>query len=241
VCAVLGSVALWLGAASPGYACCGFFAALFGHHPAPAYSTFYGPPVLPAAPCCAPVAYRPVACCPSPCDPCAPLCGPLGCPAGACDIGLAPPGMVPIPDGAGARPRTFVDDPQSSPMGAPPADEGFRPRGSADEYDRDPPADSFGPGNGGDGTRESFRPDSVIPRRDAPPSRPAETATEGDSEIKLRLPAFDLDDKITWRQPPERTRLIVRASYRAPAVARHRAQPNEGWLPAPQDTQLVRK
>jgi hypothetical protein len=238
VCAVLGSVTLWLGAASPGYACCGFFAALFGHHhPAPVYSTFYAPPLLPAAPCCAPVAFRPVACCPSPCDPCNP-CGPLGCPPGACDVGLAPPGMQPVPDGAGARPRTFVDDPQSTPMGTTPPDEGFRPRGSGDEYD---PMDNFGPADGADGTRESFRPDSVIPPRNAPPSRPAESASEGDSEIKLRLPAFDMSDKITWRAPPQRTRLVVRASYRTPAVARHRAQPNEGWLPAPQDTQLVRK
>jgi hypothetical protein len=149
--------------------------------------------------------------------------------------------MQPIPDGAGARPRTFVDDPPPmSPMGGAP-DEGFAPRGSTDEYDRDPPANSFGPDDGTNGTRESFRPDSVIPRRDAPPSRPAETATEGASEIKLRLPAFDLGDKITWRERPERTRLIVRANYRAPVVARHRISPNEGWLPAPQDTKLVRK
>jgi hypothetical protein len=251
--AVAASVAMWLGAATPGQACCGFFAALFGHHHAPVYPAYYGPPAgpccAPAPPCCAPVAFRPASCCPSPCGP----CGPLGCPTGACDVGLAPPGMEPLPDGGapfgsgapmggatplGARPRTFVDEPpMSSPMEQPPADEGFRPRGSgaADDYDS-PPADSFGPNEGED--RESLR---VVPQRDPPPSVPAETATDPESEIKLRLPAFDLGDKITWRQPPERTRLIQRASFSTPVVARTRMNPNQGWLPAPQDTQLVRK
>ena len=244
VSAALGGLAIWLGAASPGHACCGFFSALFGHHhaPAPVYPTFYGPAVLPAGPCCAPavpaccppVAFRPVDCCPSPCDP----CGPLGCPTGACDVGLAPPGMQPYPDAAGARPRTFVDDPQSQPMQSPPADEGFRPRGSADDYDN-PPPDSFGPDEGSNGARGSFRPETVIQPRDAPPRRHAEPAT-GDTEIDLRLPAFNLGDKITWRAPPQRTRLIQRASYGTPVVARSRINPNEGWLPLPQDTRLAR-
>ncbi|HUG93867.1 MAG TPA: hypothetical protein VML55_23765 [Planctomycetaceae bacterium] len=246
--AVLGTVAICLGAAAPGHAC-GFFAALFGHHHqahyAPAYSSFYAPPVLPAAPCCAPAVFRPVACCPSPCDPCgAPACapcGPLGCPAGACDVGLAPPLMQPFPDAAGARPRTFVDDPQSPPRETPPMNDGFLPRGSADDYDRDPPPNGFGPDDGDSRTRGTFRPESVIPPRDPPPSRPAEPAIGRGRDTDLRLPAFNLGDRITWRERPERTRLIERASFAAPVVARNRTNPNTGWLPVADDTRLVHK
>jgi hypothetical protein len=135
---------------------------------------------------------------------------------------------------SGARPRTFVDEPGSSPMQTPPADEGFRPRGSED-YEP-PPSNSFGPEEGTE--RESFRPDSVVPRRDAPPSVPADTAS--DRQPRLRVPAFDLNDKITWHAPPQRTRLIERASFTTPEVARTRPNPNQGWLPVPPDTRLVR-
>jgi hypothetical protein len=56
---------------------------------------------------------------------------------------------------------------------------------------------------------------------------------------------LSLDDKVTWRAAPERTRMKVRSKIAAPVVARSTVDPNSDWSPVPGEdksgTKLVRK
>lgn len=219
---------------------------------APSYSTsFYAG--LGSA-CCAPTCCPQTACSPCGVGGCSPCVG-GNCPGGVCganyggcDAGLdAQSGsngrLQPTPDGNRNIPRTY-DPAATNPMGTtnpPPAgttspfgdrDEGFRPRNE--------PAPMTDPSR-----TESYRFESpeaeTIPQRtnSADGEQPEDATRETGDE--LRLPPIDLDDKVTWRTVPERTRLNVRSTFKAPTVARAKVDPNRNWKPVSAGTKLVKK
>lgn len=206
----------------------------YGYAPSYGYASYAPVAAYDAGACCPPA-------CPAPCDPCA------ACPGGACAYDAVPPAgpLTPQPDGSMGPPRTYLDEP---PMGTnpspPPADNGFRRRAPQQEQQEDvfgdpgttpPQADAFGAEQS-----DLFKvPESVIEqRRPAPAGGPS---VEGIGTEGLRVPPLGLDDRITWRSAPERTRLSVAASYATPVVARSKIDPNSGWTPVAAGTQLAKK
>jgi hypothetical protein len=235
----------------PMYAGYGPTYASYGYAPSPWSASYasYGYTPTYAYASYAPLAYDPVACCAPACDPCCPTaCGPCSaCPGGACAYDAAPVGgtLTPQPDGSMGPPRTYIEEPPAgtSPS-VPPADPGFRRRAPQEEQNEDvfgdpgttpPQADSFGASEQSD----LFKvPESVIEqRRPAPAGGPSVEETETET---LRVPPLGLDDKITWRAAPERTRLAVAANYATPVVARTKIDPNSGWTPVAAGTQLAK-
>lgn len=156
-------------------------------------------------------------------------------PAGSCANGtLLPPGHGEL--------RTFGND---QPPGAPGADDSqFAPR---EERRRVKPAAP--PDNGdyddpdaeeksGAARRDTLRiddtiPDTIIPQRQPAPVKPPveESSSDGFSE-RIAVRPLGLDHKITWRTTPLRTRLVRQSKVETPSIARTKADPNAGWLPA---------
>lgn len=58
----------------------------------------------------------------------------------------------------------------------------------------------------------------------------------------LRIPALDIDQKVTWRVLTSRRRLTIRSRFPTPTLARRRVNPNENWVPVPSaGTEIVSK
>lgn len=254
------------GPVRPGYGAGYYGAGYFGGYPA-TYGVGYAPLISPAYSPCGPagcpttVGYAP-AC--SPCVAAYDPCAGGACPGGNCFVppatttstpigGPAPtPADGPLPAYEGP-PRTF--GPSEPPL--PPADqqspmndEGFYPRQPANEPETGPES------------IEAFDfPNEAIPERQpAPMNLPDDGAAAPNSEenrneasaddvnlnggpglFRLPAPQFDLEDKITWRVVPERTRLAVRAHFEAPVVVRSRVDVNADWTPVPTETKVVSK
>ena len=237
----------------PMYAGYGPTYASYGYAPSPWSASYVSAGYVPTYTYAsyAPMAYDPAACCPTACNPCCPTtgCDPCAaCPGGVCAYDAAPVGgaLTPQPDGAMGPPRTYLDQPPTGTSPAtPPADNGFRRRAPQQEQNEDvfgdpgatpPQADTFGSSEQSDLYK---LPESVIKQRGPAPA--GGPSIEGAETETLRIPPLGLDDKITWRDAPERTRLSVAASYATPVVARTKIDPNSGWTPVPAGTQLAKK
>jgi hypothetical protein len=57
----------------------------------------------------------------------------------------------------------------------------------------------------------------------------------------LTVPSLKLEEKITWRTVPTRTRINVRASFGNPKVVRTRVDVNRGWVTLPTESKIVAK
>ena len=217
----------------------------YGYSPAVSYAS-YAPLGYGAAACC------PTTCCPSPCAPCGIACGPGGCPGGNCgityDAAPAAGTITPQPDGAAGPPPTYLEQqPMGTNPATPPTDNGFRRRDAQQEqqedvFGQDQAGGAFGSNSSGR-TDAFLGPESIIEqRKPAPSDLPAEEASgpsiQGEN---LKLVPLGLDDKITWRTPPQRTRLAVEANYATPVVARTKLNPNSDWTPVSSETRLAKK
>ena len=92
---------------------------------------------------------------------------------------------------------------------------------------------------------ESFRfegPNETVPQRQTNPADGETPAAETQGTGgELRLPPLNLDNKVTWRTAPERTRLNVRSTFKSPAIARAPIESNGKWAPVKESTKLVKK
>ena len=68
---------------------------------------------------------------------------------------------------------------------------------------------------------------------------PEETKESG-ANPQLRVPPLNLDEKITWRSTPERTRLILRATFRSPRIVRKSVQPDTQQTPVSWGAEVAR-
>ena len=115
-------------------------------------------------------------------------------------------------------------------------DDVFGPRGSSQPYRQDGPeaerTESFRPPNGTIiQQRESAPADSERPEGD-------ESSFEDDGP---QIGPLNMDDRITWRTPVQRTRITVAASYRTPQVTRGKIEPGKDWTPVADVPTLVKK
>ncbi len=92
-------------------------------------------------------------------------------------------------------------------------------------------------------------PEVVLNRRQPAPTHQRDALKDRTFQVnasqEVKSPSWKLDEKITSRPMPQRTRLIARRSWEQPAVAKTVTRPtsveNLGWVPMPAPTQLVQK
>lgn len=165
----------------------------------------------------------PSTCC-SPCTSCVACC-PTGSSSSSSSSASGSTGSpTPVtPRSDGGRERTFFEE-EDPGYNNPPMDEGFSPRNS------EMPPDPL------DGTTNAVHKTLKFEIPEAP---------ESEAEAGPTTPVWNLENKITSRPMPERTRLIARRSWDEPQVAKNitRQIPDEnaGWVPVPLPTQLVQK
>ena len=68
---------------------------------------------------------------------------------------------------------------------------------------------------------------------------PGETKESG-TNPQLRGPSLNLDEKITWRSTPKRTRLVLQATFRSPKIVRKSVDPNARRAPVPRGAEIAR-
>lgn len=166
--------------------------------------------------------------------------------------------MSPSPTPSKAAPKTFADEPDASEKPPqPPVDEGFLPRGSESSSE---PVGAFKLPE----TVQQRKPAPVEVLDEAPPEDGAtddatDDATDGATDDAAteesgsgaagsdvpgtsRLPtaAANLDQKITWRAIPSRTRLSLRARFTDPKITRLTPRHNIKWAPTPEDTRVAK-
>jgi hypothetical protein len=93
------------------------------------------------------------------------------------------------------------------------------------------------------GTTPPKEKDSFDPFKD---DKDDATGTEGTKKSAsrpepLKIPSLKLDEKITWRTVPTRTRIKVWASFQNPTVVRTRVDANQGWVTLPTGSKIVAK
>ncbi len=192
--------------------------------------------------------YSSSACC-SPCTSCVSCSNSsccTDCSSGNCDLASSSgsqsgTNIKPRPDAAGARQRTFIDEEDKKGTG-----EGFQPRNPNNMgiKDGDYMPDTLDENPSTRGREELRIPQAILARRQpAPAHRTAVQQVKFQAEAAPAL--AKLDDKITTRPMPERTRLIERQSWSEPALAenprRESSEINLGWIPVPAPTRLVQK
>ncbi len=102
------------------------------------------------------------------------------------------------------------------------------------------------PSAGGRKDRRLQIPQSILARREpAPTHQTQNTIWQVKYQSEAEPALAKLDDKITTRPMPQRTRLIERQSWTEPVLAknitREPSEINLGWVPVPAPTRLVQK
>jgi len=219
----------------------------------------------PCDPCCPSGAcglqrarFAPSSACCDPCDPCCTTCCRPCCPD-ECDLGSSSSSsggqdrgttVQPRSDsaGSGGRTPTFVEEEDRGGSGSNyeqdqgGTGDGFQPRNSSDG-DTEPPDpldQNFGTSTAGGPEELRFKIPAKQPENRKNPTRRVNKHRQPD------YPVLKLDEKITSRSQPRRTRLIERRSWQQPVVAknvrRESRDGNRGWVPVPLPaTQLVKK
>lgn len=199
--------------------------------------------------------------CNSCCSPCS-ACGSCDC-SGDCDLASSnsqnsDPTPVQKRNDSGQRNRTFLEEEDQgtgdqryenpSPGGN---GDGFTPRNS-NGSEPDPLDRSFGTSSAGGRDELRFKfPNSDINRPETTPNQrlefksPTRRIKIEDSE-KPNFPLLKLDEKMTSRSMPQRTRLVQRRSWQQPVIARTEtdrgpSEINLGWVPLPAPARLVQK
>ncbi len=171
-----------------------------------------------------------------------------------------PTTVQPRSDTGGTQPRTptFIEEQDRSKgtnyenqNNPPNGDPGFAPRNpSRDERSIDPLDQTFGTSSSANDGELRFKiPSSIINHRQPAPSHKPETkptpAGGNNENSEAEYPLLRLDEKITTRTLPTRTRLVRRQSWSQPVIARAVPRQTEtmnlGWVPVPLPTQLVQK
>lgn len=240
----------------------------------PTYTTSYTPTVTyyaGSSACCSPcTACASCNTCCSPCTSCA-SCNTCCSPCTACgscdctgDCALSSNSQSNNPTSAQPRSnsstptrnRTFIDENdrgtgnqqyESPSQGT---GDGFSPRDSNDSGP-DPLDSSFGTSSASRRDQLRFKvPSADFQRNETAPEeldfKNPTRRVKSESSDRPSFPLLKLDEKITSRPMPQRTRLVERRSWQEPVIARNEADSelseiNLGWVPMPAPAQLVQK
>jgi hypothetical protein len=100
-------------------------------------------------------------------------------------------------------------------------------------------------GSGGSDPYRSDKPESPVPQRNPNEegSRLRAPGPVASRALLVSAPAkpMSLDNKVTWRSAPERTRMKVRSTFATPVVARSTIDSNSDWAPVAGATKIVSK
>lgn len=137
------------------------------------------------------------------------------------------PGSAKVDELPGPGPiRTLPDSPLSK-----------RPPAGTDTPKAKAPFNPFGDEPFGDEKKDPFG-----DQKKKTDSSKADDAGKSAADVKpLPVPSLKLEEKITWRTVPTRTRINVRASFGNPKVVRTRVDINRGWVTLPTGSKIVAK